>query len=142
MKECSICKAPILVGRKQSWLPCCHVFHEECIQRWTSINPSCPVCRHDLTSEQALPERGFEPALPEIAPTRESQHLFSITDVIRQERGFEPALPELLSIFYSPNQIEALLYYSTLGEEDDDDARSAAEDTILGEVVFEPSQIT
>jgi hypothetical protein len=28
--------------------PCNHIFHLECIDRWSKQKPSCPVCRHQL----------------------------------------------------------------------------------------------
>jgi len=93
-KECPICKEELL-PEQVSVTPCCHAFHEDCIQRWTLINPSCPVCRYDISDSAKA------------APTRENEHLFSMDDLIRHE----------------------LL----LARHDND--------TILGEVTFDPSQI-
>lgn len=121
--ECPICKDTIVETETPSWTPCCHAFHAQCIQKWTSINPSCPVCRQSVDAIPAAPRILAAPRIP--AAPRESLELFSIADLIRDE---------FLSAFYSPSQVDALVYYSNIDPENDDD-------TILGEVVFEPSQI-
>jgi hypothetical protein len=115
--ECPICKDTISETETPFWTPCCHAFHAQCIRKWTSINPSCPVCRQSV---DATPAASRVPAAP-----RESLELFSIADLIRDE---------FLSAFYSPSQVDALVYYSNIDPENDDD-------TIMGEVVFDPSQI-
>ena len=44
MKECSICFDDINENDKKI-LNCNHVYHEECIEKWFSINHQCPLCR-------------------------------------------------------------------------------------------------
>ncbi len=112
-QECAICKDKIQNEADSTWLPCCHGFHSACIQRWVSLNPSCPVCRHKL--EKA------SPPVVITAPQRVSQHLYSLVDLLRAE---------LHNPFYSPVQVDALIYYSSI------------DDTVQGEITFEPSQIT
>lgn len=43
LPECAICFENLI--EKTSTLECGHVFHEECWNRWKSINDSCPMCR-------------------------------------------------------------------------------------------------
>ncbi|OXB58442.1 hypothetical protein ASZ78_012880 [Callipepla squamata] len=31
-------------------MPCCHRFCFQCIQRWTSMKPQCPLCKRDVES--------------------------------------------------------------------------------------------
>lgn len=44
--SCSICFNKIDNEYK---LDCGHVFHESCIEKWINTNPSCPICRYNLT---------------------------------------------------------------------------------------------
>ncbi|KAL3641949.1 hypothetical protein CASFOL_012766 [Castilleja foliolosa] len=44
--DCSICLDDILIGAKA--LPCCHVFHKDCINKWLKKSHSCPVCRYKM----------------------------------------------------------------------------------------------
>lgn len=49
--SCCICMDPIFSDTLLV-LPCAHLFHAACIERWvleTSLSPSCPVCRTPLT---------------------------------------------------------------------------------------------
>lgn len=42
IKKCCIC---LDVIRKAAFLPCCHHFHDKCIQEWSNNNIICPECR-------------------------------------------------------------------------------------------------
>jgi len=44
IKKCSICLDSII--RNATFLPCCHHFHDNCIQKWSNNNNIiCPECR-------------------------------------------------------------------------------------------------
>ena len=45
MEECPICLEPMVVGLV---LRCQHIFHEACIDKWSAVDDSCPVCRTSL----------------------------------------------------------------------------------------------
>ena len=42
--ECPICLETRAVASVRE-LPCGHVFHRECIDKWNQISRTCPVCR-------------------------------------------------------------------------------------------------
>ena len=47
--DCSICTGVVEEGAKVYELPCKHVFHQECIDKWLDQSKVCPNCRLDLT---------------------------------------------------------------------------------------------
>eukprot|EP00794_Sanderia_malayensis_P011895 gene11895-13128_t len=46
---CIICLVQLKRGQEVRQLPCQHVFHIGCIDRWLKINRLCPTCRNDIT---------------------------------------------------------------------------------------------
>ncbi|KAK5650450.1 hypothetical protein RI129_001479 [Pyrocoelia pectoralis] len=46
-KNCVIC-FDVLKADSSRRLSCGHKFHESCINRWLSVNNSCPICRKTL----------------------------------------------------------------------------------------------
>ncbi|XP_030473021.2 E3 ubiquitin-protein ligase BIG BROTHER-like [Syzygium oleosum] len=48
--DCAICCDVILAGSKGSSMPCCHVYHRECIAKWLKKSRTCPLCRFKLPS--------------------------------------------------------------------------------------------
>lgn len=47
--ECCICLGVFGDGEKVKVLPNCrHCFHSECVDKWLSSQPSCPLCRSSL----------------------------------------------------------------------------------------------
>ena len=42
---CPICLKEILKQEKTLTLSCRHSFHPECINEWTTVSSTCPVCR-------------------------------------------------------------------------------------------------
>lgn len=65
-KDCAICFCEFGSDDQVSPLPCNsnHYFHSECIQTWIKENPSCPMCREEITPEK-LEEfsKGFDKRL-------------------------------------------------------------------------------
>ena len=47
-KTCTICLGDYLNNENTIYLPCLHLFHEDCIKSWVKRNPICPVCIYDL----------------------------------------------------------------------------------------------
>lgn len=54
---CAICKDEMNVGEKAKQLPCTHRYHGDCIVPWLRIRNTCPVCRHELPTDDAEYER-------------------------------------------------------------------------------------
>lgn len=50
---CAVCKDEFAIGEKVTRLPCSHLYHRECILPWLSIRNTCPVCRHQLPTDDA-----------------------------------------------------------------------------------------
>lgn len=49
--ECSICKEHLVVNDKMQELPCKHTFHPPCLKPWLDEHNSCPICRHELQTD-------------------------------------------------------------------------------------------
>ncbi|KAL9232835.1 hypothetical protein vseg_007899 [Gypsophila vaccaria] len=50
--ECCICKEKLAVfGVEMQEMPCAHLFHPPCLKPWLDEHNSCPVCRHELPTD-------------------------------------------------------------------------------------------
>ena len=47
-RSCSICLSDFEKGQMVRSLPCFHLFHRHCIDRWLESNKQCPVCQIEL----------------------------------------------------------------------------------------------
>ena len=52
--KCVICLSDFEIGDQVSALPCCHVFHTECIASWLKKHCQCPVCKFDITLKSLI----------------------------------------------------------------------------------------
>ena len=48
---CAVCKDEISLEENPKQLPCSHCYHGECILPWLRIRNTCPVCRHELPTD-------------------------------------------------------------------------------------------
>ncbi|XP_078448334.1 E3 ubiquitin ligase BIG BROTHER-related-like [Wolffia australiana] len=46
--QCVICRLDFDDGENLVHLPCKHIYHPECINRWLQINKICPICSADV----------------------------------------------------------------------------------------------
>ncbi|KAJ3707508.1 hypothetical protein LUZ61_011213 [Rhynchospora tenuis] len=49
--QCAVCRDSIGLDEKVKRLPCMHNYHEECILPWLSVRNTCPLCRHELPTD-------------------------------------------------------------------------------------------
>ncbi|KAI3807389.1 hypothetical protein L1987_23316 [Smallanthus sonchifolius] len=54
---CAVCKDEIGIGLTAKRLPCDHLYHGDCILPWLEIRNTCPVCRHELLTDDLDYER-------------------------------------------------------------------------------------
>ncbi|XP_030470457.1 E3 ubiquitin-protein ligase AIP2 isoform X1 [Syzygium oleosum] len=49
--ECAICRENLVVNDEMQELPCKHTFHPPCVKPWLDEHNSCPICRHELQTD-------------------------------------------------------------------------------------------
>lgn len=49
--QCAVCRENLVVDDKMQELPCKHLFHPPCLKPWLDENNSCPICRHELRTD-------------------------------------------------------------------------------------------
>jgi hypothetical protein len=52
-QQCAVCKDGIEAGEGARRLPCAHLYHGGCILPWLAIRNTCPLCRHELPTDDA-----------------------------------------------------------------------------------------
>ncbi|CAN6442125.1 unnamed protein product [Victoria cruziana] len=52
---CCICLAKYVDNDELRELPCTHLFHSECVDKWLKINASCPLCKHEVGENSGVP---------------------------------------------------------------------------------------
>ena len=57
--KCVICLSEFQIGEKESTLPCLHIFHSNCIEKWITQKRWCPVCKYNLNLESMLSSNNY-----------------------------------------------------------------------------------
>lgn len=56
VEECRVCLSRIRVGEATRRLPCRHIFHRDCVDRWLlSCKRTCPLCRVYVADDNRHP---------------------------------------------------------------------------------------
>ncbi|KAI3985258.1 hypothetical protein MKX01_039503 [Papaver californicum] len=58
--ECAVCSESLVINDKMQELPCKHLFHPLCLMPWLDKHNSCPVCRHELPTDNQAYENWKE----------------------------------------------------------------------------------
>ncbi|TVU21532.1 hypothetical protein EJB05_31173 [Eragrostis curvula] len=53
---CCICLSKFSNNEDLRELPCAHVFHMECVDKWLQINALCPLCKAEIGGSASVPE--------------------------------------------------------------------------------------
>ncbi|KAL5200928.1 hypothetical protein ABZP36_035282 [Zizania latifolia] len=54
--QCAVCRENLVVDDNMQELPCKHLFHPPCLKPWLDENNSCPICRHELRTDDHVYE--------------------------------------------------------------------------------------
>jgi len=54
--NCPVCTEDFAVGDEVQKLPCQHVYHIPCLAPWLQQQNSCPICRHELPTDDHVYE--------------------------------------------------------------------------------------
>ena len=57
--KCIICLSEFKVGEVESTLPCLHIFHSECIEKWLNNKKFCPICKNDISLKSLLSKDNY-----------------------------------------------------------------------------------
>jgi hypothetical protein len=65
---CAICLCELDVPAETSFLPCRHIFHKQCLQRWMEVRLTCPKCHAALGQRTTAPPAPPGPPAPPAPP--------------------------------------------------------------------------
>lgn len=51
-QSCMVCLGEYEENEVIRTLPCLHIFHQPCIDKWLQAHKTCPLCKHDVTIER------------------------------------------------------------------------------------------
>ena len=111
---CSICLEELADGETLRELPCSHLYHMECVDKWlTTKSSQCPLCKQDTTP-------------PEIAEKRERKHAHAIQVHDRLNNIYDTPNNEVSTENSSFSRILEMLGYGSSGRESQSRVRPAS----------------
>ncbi|PIM99388.1 Anaphase-promoting complex (APC), subunit 11 [Handroanthus impetiginosus] len=90
---CAVCKDEFTGGEKLTRMPCCHLYHGDCILPWLSMRNTCPLCRYELPTDDADYERRRNERVGNGMTTRMADDRQSRTRVKTNSRSSSPPDP-------------------------------------------------
>lgn len=51
MNHCAVCQDDFEKYMEVKQMPCKHIYHSDCLLPWLELHNSCPVCRHELPTD-------------------------------------------------------------------------------------------
>ncbi|KAJ8773430.1 hypothetical protein K2173_004260 [Erythroxylum novogranatense] len=60
---CCICLNKYVEDDDLRELPCSHVFHVDCVDKWLKINASCPLCKSEIGESSGVISQRLEPSV-------------------------------------------------------------------------------
>ncbi|KAI3421669.1 RING-type E3 ubiquitin transferase [Psidium guajava] len=51
MNQCAVCLDDFEMDMEVKQMPCKHIYHADCLLPWLELHNSCPVCRHELLTD-------------------------------------------------------------------------------------------
>ena len=76
MEDCPICYESVDISTGHCTLSCKHTFHINCLTHWSATNPSCPLCRHELSDKEVAVKKVkhiFE--IPQTSQATQGRHI-------------------------------------------------------------------
>lgn len=82
--QCSVCRDELVEGAEVQIMPCSahHVYHPDCLAPWLAQHNSCPVCRHELPTDDQKYETAKERAAAEAEERRGAENALSHAEFI------------------------------------------------------------
>ena len=84
--DCSICLRAINKGLVKT-TPCGHCFHPKCLNKWTEMKPTCPVCRAAVLVPRSA-KRKLEPIFDAVMIIDEPGIILETEEFILFDYGF------------------------------------------------------
>ena len=50
-KQCIICLEDFKNGEEKTTIPCFHIYHPNCINKWLKAHNTCPICKTEIDME-------------------------------------------------------------------------------------------